>query len=192
MFEVFQDYLSQKITLSAQDFELIQSVAKIKKLRKHQYLLQEGEIWNYKAFVCQGLLRSFRTDEKGVDHIIQFSIENWWAGDIESSTLGNPSKNNIEALEATTVLLFSNDDFEMLESKIPVFKDFIAALITQSYFASQNRVHDSISMNSEERYSKFLKTYPQIANRVPQHMIASYLGISAETLSRIRKQIQKK
>lgn len=192
MFEVFQDYLSQKITLSPQDFELIQSVAKIKKLRKHQYLLQEGEIWNYKAFVCQGLLRSFRTDEKGVDHIIQFSIENWWAGDVESSTLGNPAKNNIEALEATTLLLFSNKDFEMLETRIPIFKDFVAALIAQSYFASQNRVHDSISMNSEERYSKFLKTYPQIANRVPQHMIASYLGISAETLSRIRKQIQKK
>ncbi|HLF52636.1 Crp/Fnr family transcriptional regulator [Flavobacterium sp.] len=192
MFKVFEDYLSEKISLSPQDFELIQSVAVIKKLRKHQYLLQEGDIWTYKAFVCQGLLRSFRTDDKGVDHIIQFSIENWWAGDIESGSLGHPSKNNIEALEPTTLLLFSSKDFEMLETKIPVFKDFVTALISQSYIASQNRVHDNISMNSEERYSKFLKTYPQIANRVPQHMIASYLGISAETLSRIRKQIQKK
>ncbi len=192
MFEDFRKYLEQKISLSGADYELIESVSIIKKLRKHQYLLQEGDVWRYNAFVCKGCLRKYRVDDKGVEHILYFSIENWWTGDRESLLNGTPSKSNIDALEDSSVLLISTGNFEMIKNKLPAFRDLMNTLIERSFAASQNRIHSAISQTAEERYFDFIKTYPQIANRIPQHMIASYLGISAETLSRVRKQALKK
>lgn len=187
MFDVFRNYLNEKITLSEEDFELIQSVGVIKKLRKHQYLLQEGDVWRFNAFVCAGCLRTYRVDEKGEEHILYFSIENWWTGDRESLLSGNPSRSNIDAIEDSTVLLFTNDNFEMLKSRIPLLKDLVTTLIERSFIASQERIHASISQTAEQKYNHFISKFPFIVNRIPQHMIASYLGISAETLSRVRK-----
>src|SRR5258705_12954624 len=106
MFEVFQKYLSDKIAITQEELDLVQSLSFLKKLRKRQYLLQEGDVWKYHAFVCKGCLRTYRTDEKGQEHIMQFSIENWWAGDLESLRSGLPAKSAIEALEDAEVLLF--------------------------------------------------------------------------------------
>jgi CRP-like cAMP-binding protein len=192
MFEVFQKYLANKITLTDEEYALIQSVCTFKKLRKKQYLLQEGDIWKYNAFVCEGCLRTYRVDDKGAEHILYFSIENWWTGDRESLTSGKPSKSNIDAIENAVVLLIINEDFEALKNKIPAFRDLTESLIEKSFAASQNRIHAVMSQSVEERYLNFINDYPAIANRVPQHMLASYLGISAETLSRTRNTIMKK
>lgn len=192
MFEVFRKYLAEKINLTDAEYDYIQSLCIFKKLRKKQYLLQEGDVWRYNAFVCEGCMRTYRVDEKGVEHILYFSIENWWTGDRESLVSGNPSKSNVDAIENSVVLLIANEDFEAIKHRIPAFRELTEALIEKSFAASQNRIHSVISQSAEERYLNFIKNSPSIAARVPQHMLASYLGISAETLSRARNAITKK
>jgi CRP-like cAMP-binding protein len=192
MFTVFKNYINEKISISEKDWVMIEQAGVIKKLRKHQYLLQEGDVWRYNAFVCEGCLKTYRVDDKGVEHILYFSFENRWAGDRESLLSGKPAKSNIDAIEDSTVLLFNIENFETIKKQIPAFKDLSTTLLERSFIASQNRIHAAISQTAEERYFEFLKNSPQIANRIPQHMIASYLGISPETLSRVRKIAAKK
>ncbi|MFD2571638.1 Crp/Fnr family transcriptional regulator [Spirosoma soli] len=188
MFDVFKAYLNDKITLTDHQFDLVQSASSLKRLRKRQFLLQEGDIWQRYAFVCQGCLRIYYLDDKGVEHIMKFCIENWWAGDRESLLTGNPARTNIDALEDSVVLLFNKEDFDQLCQTIPAFGQLINTLIDRTYIASQHRIQTNISYSAEEKYVDFIKTYPAIFNRVPLHMIASYLGVSPETLSRIRHQ----
>lgn len=192
MFEVFQKYLADKISLTEDELAMIKAVSAIKKLRKKQYLLQEGDVWRNNAFVCQGCLRTYHINDKGAEHIMGFSIENWWVGDRESLSSGNPSRYNIDALEDSTVLLINKDNFDSLCKKLPHFNDLINSILHRGFLAAQNRIHDAISYSAEEKYQNFVNKYPAIHNRVPQHMIASYLGIKPETLSRIRNLAAKK
>jgi CRP-like cAMP-binding protein len=192
MFEIFRKYLEEKINLSDEDFELIQSVSTIKKIRKRQYLLQEGNVWQLNAFVCKGFVRLYFIDDKGQEHIMNFAPENYWIGDRESLASELPSKYNIDALEDSEILLITKLNFEMLCKAIPAFNNFINGILQKSFVVSQERIHVNITYTAEEKYNKFIAKFPAIANRVPQHMIASYLGISPETLSRIRKQSAKK
>ncbi|WCT14263.1 Crp/Fnr family transcriptional regulator [Mucilaginibacter jinjuensis] len=191
MLDRFIEYLNAKITLSKEDIELVQFAVKIKTLRKKQFLIQEGDLWPYHVFVCEGLLRSYRVDQNGLEHIVFFAIENWWAGDPESTLSGNPSKNFVEAIEKSVVILIKDDNFNMLKTSIPGFMDFTNSLITRSLVAFQNRIHDNISLSAEARYLNYLSKYPHLANRVPQHMLASFLGITPATLSRVRKVTKK-
>ena len=192
MFEIFRKYLEEKINLSGKEFELIQSVSTIKKIRKRQYLLQEGDVWRFNAFVCQGFVRSYLVDDKGQEHIMNFAPENYWIGDRESLASELPSKYNIDALEDSEILLINKINFEMLCKSIPLFNDLFNAIIQKSFVVSQERIHINITYTAGEKYNNFMARFPAVANRIPQHMIASYLGISAETLSRIRKQSTKK
>lgn len=192
MFTVFKKYINQKSTLTDQEWSLIESVSTFKKLRKHQFLLQEGDIWNFNAFICEGCLRRYHIDEKGNEHTLQFSIENWWTGDRESLNLGTPSKFNIEAIENSVVLLIHKDQFEMICEKIPAFNTTINSILQKSMTVSLKRIQADISLTAEDKYLHFVQTSPQLANRVPRNMLASYLGISPETLSRIRRLTAKK
>ncbi len=192
MYEVFRQYINSKTTITDEEFSLIQSLGTLKKLQKKQFLLHEGMVWKYNAFVCKGCLRTYRIDDKGNEHILQFSIENWWAGDRESLITGHPAQSNIEALEDSVVLLFTQEQFLTICKEIPNFNAMIINILEKSFIAAQNRIHASISYTTEEKYQSFLNSYPNIANRIPQHMIASYLGVTAETLSRLRTQAAKK
>ena len=192
MYEVFQQYLDSKIILTEEQKERIRSLAVIKKLRKKQYLLQEGDIWKYDAFLVRGCVRTYSVDEKGNEHIIGFSIENWWTGDRESLLTGEPSKFNIDAVEDSEIILFTHPNFEMICLEIPAFNDMVNAILQRSFVASQNRILATLSYTSEEKYLEFIKKYPGFANRIPQSMIASYLGMTPETLSRIRTQTIRK
>lgn len=193
MFDIFQKYLEEKIKLTEQDLELIQSVSVIKKLRKHQYLLQADDVWQYNSFVCKGFVRTYYVDNKGQERILNFSPENYWiCGDKASLASKKPSKYNIDAIDASEILLIRKTDFEMLCKKIPVFNDFINSILQENFIAMQERICLTITFTAEEQYNNFIQKFPAIANRVPKHMIASYLGISAETLSRVRKQATKK
>ncbi|WP_207531596.1 Crp/Fnr family transcriptional regulator [Desertivirga arenae] len=192
MYEVFQSYLNSKIKLSEDQSKYIQSLSTIKKLRKRQYLLQEGDIWKYNAFVCSGCLRTYSLDDKGYEHIIGFAIENWWLGDRESLLSGEPSRFNIDAIEDSQILLITKENFDKICQEIPPFNNMVNSILQHSFIASQNRIHAAISYSAEEKYLNFVNKYPALANRVPQSMIASYLGITPETLSRVRNQSVKK
>jgi CRP-like cAMP-binding protein len=192
MFAVFQKYLQDKASFTDQEIELIASVSKIKKLRKRQYLLQEGDVWKFNAFICKGFLRTYFVDNKGGEHIMNFSPENYWTGDRESLTTGLPSKYNIDVLEDSEILLINIVDFDMLCKAILTFNDLINTILHNSFIASQQRIHSNITNSAEEKYNNFITKQSHIANRIPLHMVASYLGISAETVSRIRTQATKK
>ena len=192
MIDIFRKYLADKITLSDQEFELIESVIVFKKLRKRQYFLQEGDVCHFSAFVCKGLLRYYYVDKKGQEYIMQFAPENYWISDRESMASGMPSKYNIDAIEDSEILLLKKEDFEMIRKTIPVFNDFVNETLKKNVMVLQERIHVSISLSAEEKYSNFTSKYPAINNRVPLHMVASYLGVSAETLSRVRSQSSKK
>jgi len=192
MFEAFENYLKEKANLDAEEISAVRAVSIEKKVRKRQYLLQEGDVCHYECFIVRGCLRTYKVDNNGVDHILRFAVENWWISDRESYNNGSPSKCNIDALENCEVILIDKPDFILLLNTIPKFKIFIDILLARSYDAIQDRVMGAISYSTEEKYQNFITRFPDIFYRVPLHMIASYLGVSRETLSRVRNQFSKK
>jgi len=192
MFELFKEYISQKTTLTEAEYAKIEAVCIYKKLRKRQYLLQEGDVWKYNAFITKGLVRFYSVDENGRENIVSFAKENWWTGDRASLLTGEPSKNNIDAIEDTELILITKTNFDRLCQEIPALNDMVNAIINKSFITSQNRIHAAISFTAEQKYLDFVQKYPDLSVRVPQAMIASYLGITPETLSRVRKETVKK
>ena len=192
MYQAFKIYLDNKISLTEEQHDWIRSLSVIKRLRKNQYLLQEGEVWKKHAFVSKGLVRTYSIDDKGFERVIAFAMENWWTGDRESLLSGNPSRFNIDAIEESEIVLFDDNKFSLICKEIPVFNDMQNAIVQRSFVASQNRIHDSISVSADEKYKHFVEKYPSFATRIPLNMIASYLGITRETLSRIRHKAVKK
>ena len=163
------------------------SKLKTKKLRKRQYFLQEGDVCKYQGFVIKGCLRSYEIDAKGIEHIVQFCPEDWWISDIYSFYTEEPSKNNIDALEDTELLIFDKNSLEDLYKEIPKLERYFRLLMQNSLISLSRRVLSSMSKSATERYCDFIERYPQIEQRVPNHQIASYLGIKPESLSRIRR-----
>jgi CRP-like cAMP-binding protein len=188
MFNSFIKYISDKAKLTSEELEKIKSLSLEKRLRKRQYLLQEGQINKYTTFIVKGCLRTYRVSADGSEHILSFGIENWWVGDLESKTTGLPSKSNIEALEDSELLIWTSADFDLLLETIPELKSFNEKAFQRSLAAFNNRIYNVIGNSAEEKYRELIKTNPDIFNRVPLHMIASYLGLSRKTLSRIRSQ----
>jgi CRP-like cAMP-binding protein len=189
MYEILEKKLSEKISLTDDEFNLAKTFFIPKKLRKKQYLLQEGDVCKYLAFVEKGILRSYSVDEKGNEHVIQFALEGWWIADSYSLLTGEPSGYNIDALEDAELLLLSHASNEMLFDKIPKFERYFRFLMQNNMIALQRRLLGSLSQSAEEKYIRLSQAYPDIIQRVPQHLIASYLGVTPETLSRIRKQM---
>jgi len=189
MIAVFKEYLKEKANYTEQELDIIVAAAVIRKVRRRQYLLQQGDVWKHNAFVTKGCLRTYTVDEKGAEHIINFAVENWWIGDRESLRTGEPSIYNIDAIEDTEVALLSKEAYDTLCVEISAFNDMVNAILEKSFRVSQHRIHTFISLTAEEKYRNFLERLPHLATRLPQSMIASYLGMTAETLSRIRKLI---
>ena len=178
--------------LTSNEVELIKNTFVYKKIRKRQYLLQEGAVCKYAAFIVKGAMRQYSVDDKGLEHIVRLSIENWWAVDRESYVMLTPSPYNIDAWEDTDALLATRADLLILSNNIPAFREMTRKLDERHAFASQKRLNAAISMTAEQSYSNLVNTYPEFLQRFPQHVIASYLGITKETLSRIRNQASKK
>src|ERR1017187_8132702 len=186
MYDLLYKKIKEIISITDEEFELCKALFLPKKLRKRQYLLQEGDVCKYSAFVSAGLLRSYTVDDKGGEHILQFAFEGWWLGDIYSFLTGEPSVYNMEALEPCELLLITKPSWELLLEKIPAFERYFRILIQNNLVATQRRLMGTLSGTAEEKYVNFINNFPGCLNRVPQHMIASYLGITRETLSRIR------
>lgn len=189
MFETLFQKFDEKVRLTNEEKEWSKSFFLPKKLRKRQYLLQEGDVCKYIAFVEKGILRSYTVDEKGSEHIVQFAFEGWWIGDMYSFITGEPSEYNIDALENCELLLLSKQAEEQLFEQVPKMERFFRLLIQNHLIATQRRLMSTLSRPAEERYNELVASCPTIPQRVPQHMMASFLGITPETLSRIRKGI---
>jgi CRP-like cAMP-binding protein len=185
------ELLFNKITaitaLTREEFARFQALFVIKKLRKRQYFLQESDVSKYQAFVVKGLLRSYTVDEKGSEHILQFASEGWWMADLSSYLTNEPSFLNIDALEDAELLLLTKSNWQQAMKEIPALEHYFRIIIQNHLVSTQKRLLQSLSETAEEKYNRFLATYPECVQRVPQHMVASYVGVSRETLSRIRK-----
>ncbi|HEV8511865.1 MAG TPA: Crp/Fnr family transcriptional regulator [Cyclobacteriaceae bacterium] len=192
MYERLHESIKAKVTLTPEEKETIKHYFIPKKLRKRQYLLNAGDVCQYLAFVEKGLLRLFSTDDKSHEHVIQFAMEGWWASDMSSFLSGDDAQYNIEALEDSELLLLTNTTLEELMEKVPRMERYFRLLMQNNIVALRRRVTSTQSDSAEEKYKKLMKAYPDLINRSPQHDLASYLGITPETLSRIRKQISTK
>lgn len=189
MYQQFFQSFNQKVSLTSSEEETIKQYLTPKKLRKKQYLLQEGDPCKFVAFVEKGALRSYSIDDKGSERIVQFALENWLISDLYSFLTGEPATYTIDAIEDCELMLISKSAHEELLRTQPKYETWIRLQITGAYIALQKRLTSIISLSLEERYEGFTATYPQIVQRVPQHMIASYMGLTPETLSRVRKKI---
>lgn len=189
MFELLSQSIKERVSITEEEFSFAKTLFIPKKLRKKQYLLQDGDVCKYTAFVEKGMLRTFTVDEKGNEPILQFSMEGWWVADLYSFLTNEPSPYNIEALEDCELLLITQPSWDILLEKIPALERYFRILIQNNLIATQRRLIGAMSETAEEKYLKLINNFPGCIQRVPQHMIASYLGITRETLSRIRSQM---
>ncbi|PMD90785.1 cyclic nucleotide-binding protein [Siphonobacter sp. BAB-5405] len=194
MVEAFLEYLKQFSTspLSIEEKALLDQAFIPSRLRKRQYLVQAGEPCRNFAFIVKGSMRQYIVDEKGIEHIVQLGVEDWWMGDRESWVKGTPSVYNVDAWEDTQMLLITRQSALELLKKVPAFNEMTCQLDERNNIANQRRLTSSISSQAEKRYAEFIDWYPELAERFPQHLIASYLGITKDTLSRVKRQRMQK
>jgi CRP-like cAMP-binding protein len=194
MYESLIKYFNRYATIPLTEDQIasIESAFVPKKFRRKQYLLQEGEVCKYNTFIVQGAMRQYTVDDKGEEHIIRLFIENWWAADRESLMRQTPSTYFIDAWEETETLLVTKNALIDLIDNIPALLEWARTLEVNYAIASQRRLSAAVSLSAEERYHDLERTYPEFLQRFPQHIIASYLGINRETLSRIRSRALKK
>lgn len=189
MFERLFTSISEKVSLTDEEFEICKTLFQPKKLRKRQFLLQKGEVCKYTVFVEKGILRSYTTDEKGNEHILQFALEGWWMADLYSFFTNEASPYDMDALEDSELLMITQSSWSLLLDKVPALERYFRILIQNNLIATQRRLMGAMSETAEEKYTKLVESFPDCIQRVPQHMIASYLGITRETLSRTRSQL---
>ena len=156
---------------------------------KGQYAVQQGDICKYLSFVHSGCLKTFHIDNEGQEHITRFSIENWWTADLGSFITQTPADCNVQCLENTEVIQFSSENLEQLYSEVPKLERLFRLIFQRAFAFSEKRVIRNFSLSAKECYLIFQEQYPQLEQRVPQYMIASYLGITKQFLSKIRNQI---
>ena len=186
------DYISNYIHLEDSEIETFKSLTGYKKLRKRQFLVEQGEVCRYENFVINGCLRCYYVDREGDEHIIQFAVESWWIADLQSFLTQSPAQFNVDAIEPSELIQIEYQNLQQLYREIPKFERFFRLIIQNAFVASQRRIIASFSRDAESRYLEFKQRYPDIEQRVPQYMIASYLGITPEFLSKIRKRLAEK
>jgi len=185
MFSIYETYLKTKSTFTADEIELIRSSAMTKTLHRNEYFLKEGEQMKLYAFICKGCLRNYMVDENGDQHILKFAMENWWAGDRDSLISGIPSVTYADALEDCVLIMFTKDTFDKLCQQIPALAIVIDTLFHRSYVSSFKKIHEAVILSNQQKYDNFNQTYPTLINRIPFHMIASYIGITTEMLQQL-------
>ena len=183
------EYLTRYATFNETDIELIFHQCSYKKYQKKDFLLKQGAVCNYNFFILKGLVRQFRFDDNGHENISAFGIENWWITNLNSFLNQTPSTNSIQAIEETIVLQITKEKLEILYIKIPALERAFRKITENMLIALQRKDEIFMKTNSKERYYTMVKQLPDFFQRVPQYMIASYLDITPEYLSEIRKNI---
>src|SRR6478735_6395766 len=192
MFELLIRNISKRgIDLTPEEISILQSKCTHKHFRKHQYILQQGEFSRVENFIVDGLTRTYEVDEKGQEHILQFGMEDWWIGDMYSFLSGKPSAFNIDCLEDTEVLQITKPNLDQLYSEVPKMNQYFRLLLEKALITTNQRIIASLRKTAAERYLEFLEKYPRIDQRVSNHQIASFLGITPQSLSRVRRDLSK-
>ena len=179
--------VSRHINLTQDEIAFFVSLLDTKFIAKKDYLLRSGEICRHDNFITKGCVKVCYTDEKGVEYIIKFAMEDWWVIDIDSFLNAKPSFYYIQAIEDTELLQLSRSDYELLYQAIPKFQKFSNERWQNGFIALQQRLMQNLSLPAEERYQHFKQKYPGLEQRISQKLIASYLGITPEFLSKLRK-----
>jgi CRP-like cAMP-binding protein len=180
------------VKLSEEDFDFFESLLKIRKISKKEILIPANTISGYIYYVQSGVLHSYITDKEGERHSIQFGFEGYWISDLSSFLSRNPALFTVEALEDSVLIAVSRDDFDLLCDKLPKFERFFRILIQNAYIQAQQRIAEAFSKDAEQRYLDLLEKNEMLPKRVPQYLLASFLGIKPQSLSRIRKKLSRK
>jgi CRP-like cAMP-binding protein len=188
-FKLLLANISRHIQLDTQEVEYLQSVVQFRKLRRRQYLVQAGDVCKFETFVAKGCLRAYYVDKDGNDHILQFASEDWWISDLHSFLTQTPALLNVDALEDSELFQFDKPGLEKLYQTVPKLERYFRIMLQNAFIAHQQRILQNISLTADERYLLFRQKFPSLEQRVPQHQIASYLGITPEFLSKIRKKL---
>ncbi|MFK7049095.1 Cyclic nucleotide-binding domain protein [Flavobacterium columnare] len=185
MSEILRSQIERITPLTDKEFEYILSHFTIRKLKKHQYLIQEGDFVQNDHFVTKGLLKAYYVNQDGKEHIMQFAMEDWWITDYQAYFNETKSILNIDCIEATEVLCLSLYNREKLCADMHKIEHFFRKKSNSGYMALQRRILSFLNSNAKERYEQLRENYPILFQRVPKTLIASYLGVSRETLSRL-------
>lgn len=186
---IFKAHLQKFITITDEEFALIMEYFEVRNLGKKENLLEEGQVCLHNYFVTKGLLRKFYLNEKGIEQTTEFAIETWWMTDNISYEHKTPSEFYIQAVEKTEALVISAESQDQLLDQFPVMEKYFRIVYQRAFAASQNRVKYIFSLSKEEFYFNLLSKHPEFVQRVPQYLIASFLGFTPEYLSEIRKKI---
>ena len=188
--ETLLSHLRETIELNTEEESIVLDSYTERHLKKKEVLLFAGEVSNHMRFIAKGSLRAYHMDEEAKEHIVQFGVEGWWVNDLYSYLTETPAKQFVQAIEPTIVLQIHRDSLNELYEKVPAIERFYRLKFEKAYVALQDRTINSMSKSAEERYLEFRSKYRSIEQRVPQYMIASYLGITPEFLSALRKKIR--
>lgn len=192
MFDQIDASIAKYVQLTAAEQELFHSLLKHKKVKKKHFLLQEGEVCTFETFIIKGCVRLYFIDKEGVETILYFAVENWWVSDLASFMDQQPSNQFIETLEDCELLILDYRSKNELLEKIPKMEKYYRILLQRSMGVLQQRFYANVSQTAEERYLAFIEKYPQVVQRVPQHQIARYIGVSPEFLSKVKSTLYKK
>ena len=188
-FKPLLDYINRVVALTEEEESILGSLISYRKLLKGQYFLQQGDVCKFSGFVISGCTKTFYVDEEGQEHVVMFSIEDWWTSDMGSYITQKPADFNVQCLENTELIQFSYENQQEMMQEIPKLERFFRIIIERAFVASQKRIVRNMSMSAKDRYLLFRNEYPKIEQRIPQYLIASYLGITKEFLSKIKSQL---
>jgi CRP-like cAMP-binding protein len=192
MFDQIDESIAKYVQLTEEEREVFHALLKHKKVKKKQFLLQEGEVCAFETFIIKGCIRLYFIDKEGVETILYFAVEGWWVSDLTSFMDQTPSKQFIETLEDCELLMMDYRSKLTLLEKVPKLEKYYRILLQRSIGVLQQRFYASVSQTAEERYLAFVEKYPQVVQRVPQHQIARYIGVSPEFLSKVKTALYRK
>lgn len=186
------DHIARHVQLSSEEQTLLLSLVRSKKIKKKQFLFQEGEIYSTVVFVTSGLLRLYGIDKNGFEHILQFAPPGWWIGDINSFLTQKPGTLNADAIEDTEILIIQKTDLERLYATVPKIERFFRILAENALATYQHRLINNLSLPAIERYNTFCQLYPSLIQSLSQKYVASYIGVTPEFLSKMLSAAPKK
>jgi CRP-like cAMP-binding protein len=191
MYDILRKYIDRvtSAVISDEEFVYIEQAFDIRKIKRKQFLLHEGSVCRYMAFIASGAMRQYSIDDSGIEHITTLALEGWWMSDRGSFINLTPSRYNIDAVEDSELLVSTLDKLNVLKEQSLTFLKMAHILDQNHSVAAQARIEAGISFSAEEKYQYLMQTHPGFFNRFPQTMLASYLGLTPETMSRVRKQI---